>query len=322
VSETVLKRCAGLHRRAALLVICGLPALFLAACATPEPPPLPERLDIPHGQGRLWQIDGDGIETSYLFGTMHVTDPRVLDVPHVVKSSLDRSEIAAFEIARAPDEEKTEFGEDRVKLPEGTTLRSLIGARAWGQLVTVYKGRGFWRPRDDIKPWLFWDYMGGAWGTFYGNDRQKDPDQPILDDWLEERARAADKEVIGLETDEEHFAVFDGMPMDIQVSLLQTTLDHYYDRTYGVPRIQIYLDGDLGLARALWEESLSWLDPKAAQILDDRLIHDRNRILVERVVPLMQRGSTFVGVGAAHMAGERGMLRLLEQRGYTVKLLR
>ncbi len=293
-------------------------ALVLAACATPEPPPLPQPLDIPHGQGRLWQIEGDGIKTSYLFGTMHVSDPRVLDVPGAVRQALDDAEIAAFEIARAPDEEETRFGEARFKLPEGTTLRSLIGARAWGQLVSVYKGRGYWKPRNDIKPWLFWDIMGGAWGTFYGNDRKKNPDQPILDDWLEQRARDAGKEVIGLETDEEHFEVYDGMPMDIQVSLLQTTLDHYYERTYGVPRVQIYLNGDLAQSRALWEESLSWLEPEAARMLDDRLINDRNRILVERSLPLMQRGSTFVAVGAAHMAGERGMLRLLEQQGFTV----
>lgn len=309
-------------RHAALAVIVALPALLLAACATPEPPPLPPRVEMPHGQGRLWQVEGEGIETSYLFGTLHVTDPRVLDVPHIVKSSLDKAAIAAFEIARPAGEEAPSFGEERFELPDGTTTRSLIGARAWGQLVSVYKGFGYWRPRNDIKPWLFWDRLGGPWGTFYGNDRQSHPDQPILDDWLEQRARDSGKEVVGLETDEEHFAIFDDLPMDIQVSLLQTTLEHYHAFTYGIPRVQIYLDGDLSLARALWEERLRWLDPEAARALDDRLVHDRNRILINRALPLMQRGSTFVAVGAAHMGGERGMLRLLENRGYKVTLLR
>jgi uncharacterized protein YbaP (TraB family) len=295
--------------------------LLLAACATPEPPPLPERVDIPHGQGRIWQVEGDGIETSYLFGTMHISDPRVLDVPPAVERAFANAEIAAFEIARAPDEEETRFGEDRYKLPDGTSVRSLIGARAWGQLISVYKGFGYWKPRSDIKPWLFWNRLGGAWGSFYGNDRERNPDQPILDDWLENRAREAGKEVIGLETDEEHFTVYDGMPMEIQASLLQTTLDNYYEYTYGIPRVQIYLDGDLALGRALWEESLGWLDPEAAKMLDDRLIHDRNHIMVERMLPLMRRGSTFVGVGAAHMAGEQGILRLLEQQGFTVTRL-
>ena len=312
------KSILNLRRRTVLLALAAMPAVLLAACATGAPPPLPQRVDIPHGQGRLWKVEGEGLERSYVFGTMHVTDPRVLDVPFAVRQAIDGTDIAAFEIARPPGEEEPKFGEDRYKLPESTSLRSLIGSRAWGQLVTIYKGRGYWRPRNDIKPWVFWDIIGGVWGTFYGNDRQDNPDQPILDDWLEQRARDAGKEVIGLETDEEHFAVFDGMPMEIQVSLLQATLDNYYERTYGVPRVQIYLDGDLALARALWEESLDWIDPEAARVLDDRLIHDRNRILVDRAVPLMQRGSTFVGVGAAHLAGERGMLRLLEQRGYTV----
>lgn len=309
-------------RTARLATFAALSAVLLAACAAPEPPPpLPPRADIPHGQGRLWQVDGDGIETSYVFGTMHVSDPRVLALPHAIWEAFNKTEIAAFEIALAPGEERMRLDEDRVTLPEGTTTRSLVGARAWGQLVSVYKGKGYWKPRNDVKPWLFWDWLGGAWGTFYGNDRQGDPDKPILDDFLEQRARDAGKEVIGLETDEEHFAVFDAMPMDIQVSLLQTTLDRYYDRTYGVPRVQIYLDGDLGLARALWEESLGWLEPQAARTLDDRLIHDRNAVLVDRIVPLMQRSSTFVAVGAAHMPGERGMLRLLEQQGYTVTRL-
>lgn len=313
---------AAAARCGALAALAVLPALLLVACATPEPLPLPPRVEMPHAQGRLWQVEGEGIETSYLFGTYHVSDPRVLDVPHIVKSSLDKADIAAFEIATPPGEERTRFGEDRVTLPEDTTLRSLIGARAWGQLVSIYKGFGYWKPRNDVKPWIFWDYLGGVWGSFYGNDRERNPGEPILDDWLEQRARNAGKQVVGLETDEEHFTVFDGMPMDIQVSLLQTTLEHYHERTYGVPRVKIYLEGDLSLARALWEESLGWLEPEAARILDDRLVHDRNRILVERALPLMQRGSTFVAVGAAHMGGERGMLRLLENRGYTVTLLR
>ncbi|MGE5765707.1 MAG: TraB/GumN family protein [Bacteroidota bacterium] len=52
------------------------------------------------------------------------------------------------------------------------------------------------------------------------------------------------------------------------------------------------------------------------------MLNDRNRLMVERMMPLMQRGSTFVGVGAGHLAGEEGILRLLEQRGYTVTRLR
>lgn len=306
--------------RSALLIMVVLPVL-LAACAKSEPPPLPPPVDIPHGQGRIWQIEGQGIETSYLFGTLHVSDPRVLSVPSAVEEAFRKADIAAFESVLPPGEEDVEVGEDRLKLPEGTTLVSLIGSRAWGQLVSIYKGRGYWKPRDDIKPWVFWRSVGGTRAIFYGNDRERNPNQPILDDWLEDRAREAGKEVVGLETMEENFAIYDGMPMDIQVALLQTALDHYHEETFGIPRVQLYLDGNLAQSRALWELALSRLDPQAARVLDDRLLNDRNRIMVERAVPLMQRATTFIGVGAGHLAGEKGMLRLLEARGYTVTKL-
>lgn len=312
---------AVVRRHAASLVVAGLTAVVLAGCAKPEPPPLPEPADIPFGQGRLWQAEKEGYETSYLFGTLHVSDPRVLRIPAEVNRAFNRSAIVAVEIADGPDAEEVEFDVRRLELPEGTTLRSLIGARAFGQLQSIMQGRGYWKPRNDIKPWVMWDYLGGPWGTFYGNDRERNPDRPILDDYLEQRARTQDKEVVGLESLEESFAIFDGMPMDIQVSLLQTTLERYHEHIFGVPRVQFYVDGDLAMSRALWNETLKWLDPESARVLNDRLLDSRNQVMVERMLPLMRRGSTFVAVGAAHMPGEAGILRLLEGQGFTVTRL-
>jgi len=36
------------------------------------------------------------------------------------------------------------------------------------------------------------------------------------------------------------------------------------------------------------------------------------------MIARLDEGAAFVAVGAMHLPGERGMLRLLEQRGYTV----
>ena len=47
----------------------------------------------------------------------------------------------------------------------------------------------------------------------------------------------------------------------------------------------------------------------------------RNENMVNSLVDLMPKKSVFAGVGAAHLPGEKGMINMLRERGYTVKAL-
>src|SRR3546814_16960027 len=51
----------------------------------------------------------------------------------------------------------------------------------------------------------------------------------------------------------------------------------------------------------------------AARAYKKAFLDDRNHRMVERLVPLLERGKAFVAVGAAHLPGEEGMMPLLEQ---------
>jgi len=55
--------------------------------------------------------------------------------------------------------------------------------------------------------------------------------------------------------------------------------------------------------------------------VDRRLLDDRNRRMVERMLPRFEEGGAFIAVGAAHLPGESGVLALLEHRGYSVTRL-
>ena len=56
--------------------------------------------------------------------------------------------------------------------------------------------------------------------------------------------------------------------------------------------------------------------------IDDKLMHrlldERNQKMADRIIRLYEQDSTFVAIGALHLPGEQGVLRLLEQRGYRV----
>jgi len=53
----------------------------------------------------------------------------------------------------------------------------------------------------------------------------------------------------------------------------------------------------------------------------ENMLFIRNENMVNSLVKLMPKKSVFAGVGAAHLPGEKGMINMLRQRGYTVKAL-
>ncbi|MEO3427318.1 TraB/GumN family protein [Pelagibius sp. CAU 1746] len=296
--------------------------LLLATCATPEPLPLPEPLDMPYDQGRIWKIEGEDIKPSYVFGTFHIADSKVLDIPLAAERAFVDSPIAAFEYDYDPaKKEENRIDRERYRLSEGTTLRSLVGARVYGDLTNIIKGLGYWKPNNELKPWVMWDIFGGARGTFYRNDDDSKSGEVVLDGWLQKRARDEGKTVVGLESVEEGFVKYDTIPMDQQVAMLTALVDHYHQERQGAPIVQAYVDGNLGLLMALSEERMSRYPPEVAEMLDFRILTNRNHIFVERALPHMREDSTFVAVGAGHLPGEEGVLRLFEERGYKVTKL-
>ncbi|WP_299623609.1 TraB/GumN family protein [Pelagibius sp.] len=300
------------------LRVLRLPALILAAtaflvsgCASPLP--LPGRPDIPFGEGRIWQAERAGQPPSYFFGTIHVTDPRVFELPEAAETAFEKAETAVFEIdyrRRSSRKELNQF----FYLPEDQSLRDVLGYDTHRDLRQLDRSLSISR----YQPWVAWMAL---------TDReipvgeQEDPERPVLDDWLILRARKAGKELVFLETDVEQWRVFGGIPMDDQVSMLRSAIDTYYSARTRVDRIDLYLKGDLAMIYALRQRSLSHLDPALARRYLERLLLDRNRRMVERILPIMAEASIFVAVGALHMPGEEGILDLLEKQGYRITRL-
>ena len=46
---------------------------------------------------------------------------------------------------------------------------------------------------------------------------------------------------------------------------------------------------------------------------------DRNSRMVERMRPMLDKGGAFIAIGALHLAGEEGVLALLEKQGYRLQ---
>ena len=40
--------------------------------------------------------------------------------------------------------------------------------------------------------------------------------------------------------------------------------------------------------------------------------------MVQKIETIMQQNNAFIAVGASHLPGNRGILKMLEQRGYSI----
>jgi uncharacterized protein YbaP (TraB family) len=111
--------------------------------------------------------------------------------------------------------------------------------------------------------------------------------------------------------------LFDDLPLKDQITLLKDTLDNLHTIAHLLDDIQAaYLDRDLKRLLELNEASMRDSDPQLAATFKRKIIVERNHRMAERMLSGLGEGQQFIAVGALHLAGEEGLLKLLSERGY------
>lgn len=259
----------------------------------------------------LWKIDGPA--PSYLYGTIHVPDDRVLKLPAVVKKALRLSDAFYAEIPL--DKATMTSAARKMMLPGDKTLKDVLPAELYERTDRYMKSKGFSiQPFSKLKVWALaaqlalLDYIREM-GT-----------KPALDVSLWGQARARKKELGGLETLDEQVAVFDSFSEKEHVVLLTKTLDQLEEAAQkGEDPIRklvnAYLLGDENNLLKLMNEYLDLDDPLDRRIYD-KLITRRNQRMAQRIIRILKNDpgkSHFFAIGAGHLGGERGVVALLEK---------
>jgi uncharacterized protein len=307
-----------------LFVICLIAVIFGGSTAAAQPQVRATERPF------LWRIDGP--TPSYLYGTVHVPDPRVLELPEVVRRALDAADSFSGEI---PLDAGTQAGLlGRVLLPPGQDLRKIAGEEVFARVVKVIaKVLGKDAPPGTaevigsvmatMKPWAVMSQLELL--EFL-------PDisagrQP-LDATLYSIAEKAGKELGALETVEEQIGVFEGFTNEEQVRLLVEALDELEKpRANGATPtkelIDVYLTGDLEQLAAEANRQSSPEDPLNKKMVA-RVIDERNTKMADKIAELCARRpahSHFFAVGALHYAGETGIVSQLTKKGFKVTRL-
>lgn len=260
-------------------------------------------------QGILYKFQKPGAEIHYLFGTMHTTDPRVIQMLERIAEPLANSRQLVMEMV--PDVTAMLSSSASMLLPAGQNLKQQLGAELYAKALEVVADKGLTdQLLQRLKPWAVAITIG-----------LPDQDGKFLDQRIYQLALENGQAVYGLESAAEQTAVFDGLPLELQVRMLQDSLEQLEQLPHMLEvMVSAYMARDLvKLQQLTLEYELSSTDRALADWFRQELIVKRNIRMAERLTGLLEKGSSFVAVGALHLVDDSGLIQALKQAGYKVE---
>lgn len=291
-------------RRPAVLTLLTVLVLTPVAAEPPVPCADPRQ----PCRGLLWRIESGSTPASYLFGTVHVSDPRVTRLAPPVQKALDGA--ASFTSEMFTNGPGIVHMAEAMYFSNNQRLSTLLGPAWYARLQQTLKHHKI--PAGDLdrkKPWTVFMMLAKPAGHRPGIH---------LDLALEIASIQQGKRVYALETMAEQLAVFNELPIQDQIDVLKSALERF-DQTNRLHEqmLLLYLARDLsGLFRMIESEPIA--DDRLQKVMLDRLLWARNVRMLDRMKPRLQEGNAFIAVGAGHLPGPQGLLTLLHRAGYRV----
>lgn len=273
----------------------------------------------------LWKVSGNGLDRpSYVFGTHHLAPLSIKDSIASLQQVIDRTEQVYGEIIMGDSisPEAVMVMQRAMTLPADTTLKSLYTQAEYDTLAAVvknYMGVNL-AMLDKVKPAAITAQLSVvlAMRSLKGFNPQEQ-----LDTWFQAQARRAGKKVGSLETiDMQADLLYQSQSLARQASLLYCAATHIGQGINQAVRMnRAYMAQDLdGLLAVMEEQADDVCDNTPEEI--DALVYHRNENWSRQLPEIMKQSPTLFVVGAGHLPGTRGLLKLLQQQGYTVEAMK
>lgn len=275
---------------------------------------------VPNGKGIFWKIEKPGLPSSYLLGTMHVSDPRVLRMPAGASEALDAVRTVVIESDEVLDDKKAMAGmlakPELTMFTDGTSIDKLLDPDDLAVLEEGLKKRGV--PLSAVsrmKPWMLMSLV-----SLPACEMARKGQTAFLDKGIAQDAAAKGKTVKGLETLAEQLSAMASIPMDVHLKSLVETIrigakmDDVFETM-----TELYLSGNIGLTVPFLKQvAPDGTDDAGYAEFEQLIVTKRNHLMAERAAPILAEGAAFIAVGALHLPGEEGLVELLRRQGFTV----
>ncbi|WP_158817066.1 TraB/GumN family protein [Methylocapsa sp. S129] len=275
-----------------------------------------------NGQGLLWRIDKPNAAPSFLFGTIHSTDERAIAIAKTAAAHIVGAKVVATELGGPFDTfALAEMGAAmmvKALARDGDTLAGLASPEDTTLIETNLAARGVNAVMaHHLRAWFLVALTESPACEVARQARAL----PIVDQVIAQMGKDLGVKVVGLETVAEQTDVLSSMDPSLAATVLVNTARNpdVSDDIYAT-LLDLYVEGKPGEILPVIDASqiLTRQETEAEDEVAQHLLGGRNKIMAERMRPLIEAGGAFVAVGALHLAGKGGLVALLREAGFTV----
>ena len=251
----------------------------------------------------LWKITAPkNGQVSYLFGTIHVWEERIRPIFEEIKPYLLSCELFA---AESHLEDIQEMSTESFFLPDNQKLSDFYPTKKYEKLTKQVK-KITHSPISNFEHLTPFVLVGTI-----SNILLEKGHSGSLDEHLWDFAKANEKEMFGIESAKEQYEYYQKMPFDDQAKqLIQIAKNTKKYRQNLNQMLERYLKQDI---IQLYKNS-----KKGTKSFRQMMIYERNSIMSDRISNFAKQNTIFVAIGAGHLSGQKGVLNLLKQNGFSV----
>jgi uncharacterized protein YbaP (TraB family) len=260
----------------------------------------------------LWRISGKGLQKpSYLYGTIHMLCADDAMLSNSLKNVIKKADEVYFEVDLDNLADMLAVM-TKMKMRGDTTLKDLLSEQEYDRVREYFETKGSILPfsmLQTFKPIL-------ALSTLQEGSMECDR-TAMMEQVIMQEAKKNSKRIKGMETMAYQAGVLDSIPYKLQAQQLVSYIDNINQNKSEDKEMEemmsAYKSQDLKKLEALMMKTDAGIGN-----FTDVLLYNRNRNWVEKLKRLMPEKSLLVAVGAGHLPGEKGVINLLRQAGYTV----
>lgn len=259
----------------------------------------------------MWRI-ADADTEIVLLGTIHVLPDTVQWRRGRVARAIDRADTLVLEVADIADPQAQSARFLALGRSDGLPpVRDRVPVERRGELARIARDTGPpLTSLDRLKSWAAALALGGGMWRDIGASRENG-----VDSVLAEIFARAKKPIVGLETADAQFALFDGLAEADQRILLARVIAEGDDpKARFAAMLDAWAKGDTAAIAATFDDTI-----RASPTLAEALIARRNAAWADWIARRMDTpGRVLVAVGAGHLAGEGSVQDRLTAKGLTV----